>query len=112
MSSRKKYLTPAERKEAVCLFQSLEKAKALFAAGERDAERIQTAVRTVIQATSGKVDYIEIVDDETLQPVPFDPFDKLRAGEAQGRQSLEKPALLALAVKFSGARLIDNTVLR
>ena len=96
MSSRNKYLTPAERKEAVCLFQSLEKAKALFAAGERDAGKIKTAVRAVIQATSGKVDYIEIVDDETLQPV----------------QSLEKAALLALAVKFSGARLIDNTVLR
>ncbi|MEI8205712.1 MAG: pantoate--beta-alanine ligase [Kiritimatiellales bacterium] len=96
MSSRNKYLTPAERKEAVCLFQSLEKAKALFSAGERDAEKIQAAVRATLQATSGKVDYIELVDDETLQPV----------------QSLEKPALLALAVKFSGARLIDNTVLR
>ena len=96
MSSRNKYLTPAERKEAVCLFQSMEKARALFAAGERDAGKIQAAVRAVIQATSGKVDYIEIVDDETLQPV----------------LSLEKPALLALAVKFSGARLIDNTVLR
>jgi len=95
MSSRNKYLTPAERQEAVCLFQGLEKAKALFASGERDAEKIKTAVRTVIQATSGRVDYIELVDDETLQPV----------------QILEKPALLALAVKFSGARLIDNTVL-
>lgn len=96
MSSRNKYLTSAERKEAVCLFQSLEKAKALFAAGGRDAEKIKAAVRGVIEATSGKVDYIEIVDDETLQPVQF----------------LEKPALLALAVKFPGARLIDNTVLR
>jgi pantoate--beta-alanine ligase len=95
MSSRNKYLTPAERKEAVCLFQSLEKAQTLFAAGERDAKTIQAAVRAVIETTSGKVDYIELVDNETLQPV----------------QALEKPALLALAVKFSGARLIDNTVL-
>jgi len=96
MSSRNKYLTPAERKEAVCLFHSLEKSKALFAAGERDAEKIKAAVRAVIQATSGRVDYVELVDDETLQPV----------------KTLEKPALLALAVKFSGARLIDNAVLR
>jgi pantoate--beta-alanine ligase len=96
MSSRNKYLTPAERKEAVCLFQSLEKAKALFTAGGRDAAKIKAAVRAVIEATSGRVDYIEIVDDETLQPV----------------HTLGKPALLALAVKFSGARLIDNTVLR
>jgi pantoate--beta-alanine ligase len=95
MSSRNKYLTPAERKEAVSLFQSLEKAKTLFADGERNAATIQSAVRAVIEKTSGKVDYIELVDDETLQPV----------------QILEKPALIALAVKFSGARLIDNTVL-
>jgi pantoate--beta-alanine ligase len=96
MSSRNKYLTPAERKEAVCLFQSLEKAKVLFAAGERDAGKIKAAMRAIIEMTSGRIDYLEIVDDETLQPV----------------QTLEKPALAALAVKFSGARLIDNTVLR
>jgi pantoate--beta-alanine ligase len=95
MSSRNKYLTPDERKEAACLFRSLEKAKALFAAGERDAGKIKVAVRAVIEATSGRVDYVEMVDDETLQPV----------------RTLGKPALLALAVKFSGARLIDNTVL-
>ena len=95
MSSRNKYLTPAERKEAVCLFRGLEKAKALFANGERDAEKIKTAVHAVIEETSGRVDYIELVDDETLQSV----------------QILGNPALLALAVKFSGARLIDNTVL-
>ncbi|NOU36768.1 MAG: pantoate--beta-alanine ligase [Kiritimatiellaceae bacterium] len=96
MSSRNKYLTPAERKEAACLSQSLEKAKTLFTAGERDAGKIGAAVRAVIEETSGRVDYIELVDDETLQPV----------------RTLEKPALLALAVKFSGARLIDNAVLR
>jgi pantoate--beta-alanine ligase len=96
MSSRNKYLTPKERSEAACLFQSLEKARALFAAGGRDAEAIKAAVREVIEKTSGKIDYVELVDDETLQPV----------------QILEKPALLALAVRFSGARLIDNAVLR
>jgi pantoate--beta-alanine ligase len=95
MSSRNKYLTPAERKEAVCLFQSLEKAKALRASGELDAEAIKAAIRAVIEQTSGRVDYIELVDDETLRPV----------------QTLEKPALAALAVRFSGARLIDNAVL-
>jgi len=92
LSSRNKYLTPAERKEAACLFRALEKAKALFAAGERDAFRLKSAMLAVIEKTSGKVDYIELVDDETLQPV----------------QTLEKPALAALAVKFSKARLIDN----
>lgn len=95
MSSRNKYLSPTERQEAVCLFQSLEKAGVLHSAGERDAEQIKAAVRAVIGATSGKADYIELVDNETLQPV----------------LALEAPVLLALAVKFSGARLIDNIVL-
>lgn len=95
MSSRNKYLTPDERKEAVCLFRALEKARALFRAGERDAVRLKSAMQTVIGATSGRTDYIELVDDETLRPVKM----------------LEKPALAALAVRFSAARLIDNTVL-
>lgn len=96
MSSRNKYLTSAERKEAVCLFRSLETAKALFVAGERDAERIKAAMTAVIEKTSGRVDYIELADDETLEPVEI----------------IRKPALAALAVKFSGARLIDNAVLQ
>lgn len=95
MSSRNKYLTPSERAEAVCLFQALEKAKALFAAGERDAEVLKAAMREVIGKTSGVIDYLEIVDDESLERF----------------QTLEKPALAALAVRFSGARLIDNAVL-
>ncbi|MGE4490371.1 MAG: pantoate--beta-alanine ligase [Kiritimatiellales bacterium] len=95
MSSRNKYLTPSERKEALCLFHALEKARALAAAGERSASAIRAAMQAVVEATSGKVDYIEIVDNETLQPVAV----------------LEKPVLVALAVRFSGARLIDNTVL-
>jgi pantoate--beta-alanine ligase len=95
MSSRNKYLTPAERKEAVCLFQSLETAKALFAAGERCAGKIKAAMCGVIGKTSGRIDYIELVDNETLQPI----------------ETVEKQALIALAVKFSGARLIDNSVL-
>lgn len=96
MSSRNKYLTPGERKEAVCLFHALEKARALFRAGERDAGRLKSAMQAVIEKTTGRVDYIELVDDESLRPV----------------EKLETPVLAALAVKFSGARLIDNTVLR
>lgn len=95
MSSRNKYLSSDERAEAVCLFQGLEKAKALVAEGERDAETIKDAVREIIATTSGSVDYVELLDDESLQVF----------------QTLEKPALLALAVKFSGARLIDNAVI-
>lgn len=96
MSSRNKYLTPAERKEAICLFQSLEVAQTLFAAGERSTEKIKAVMGTVVEKTSGRIDYIELVDNETLQPV----------------KTIEKQVLVALAVKFYGARLIDNVVLR
>jgi pantoate--beta-alanine ligase len=96
MSSRNKYLSTSERVEAVCLSRGLEKAKALVAAGEYHAEALKKAVHDIIEQTSGMVDYIELVDDETLRPVEY----------------LSDPALLALAVKFSHARLIDNTVLR
>jgi len=92
LSSRNQYLTPAERREAACLFDSLQLAKALAASGVRDAEAIKAAMRAVIEKTSGVEDYIELVDDETLQPV----------------QTIERPALAALAVHFSRARLIDN----
>lgn len=96
MSSRNKYLSETERTEAVCLFQALEAAKKLVGAGERNAQRIKAAMREIIEKTSGQVDYVELVDDETLERF----------------QTLEKPALAALAVRFSGARLIDNAVLK
>lgn len=95
MSSRNKYLSPAERAEAVCLFQALEKARELYEKGERDEAAIRWAMFAEIEKTSATVDYLEVVDDETLRPV----------------QALENPVLIALAVRFSGARLIDNTVL-
>jgi pantoate--beta-alanine ligase len=95
MSSRNKYLSPAERIEAVCLFQGLEKARALFAAGERDPAVLKAGIRAVIEKTSGTVDYIELVDDESLRPV----------------DRVNQPVLAALAVKFSDTRLIDNAVL-
>ncbi|QHI69975.1 pantoate--beta-alanine ligase [Tichowtungia aerotolerans] len=94
-SSRNKYLRPEERAEAVCLFQGLEKAKELYSAGEREANVLKNSICEIIRKTSGSIDYVEIVDDETLKPV----------------QTLNKPVLVALAVRFPGARLIDNAVL-
>jgi len=102
MSSRNKFLSPEERKEALCLFQGLEKAKERFAAGERDAVVLKAIIREIIEQTSGIVDYIEIIDDESLQ--------RFQATCGELVEPLESPALIALAVKFSGARLIDNAV--
>ena len=97
-SSRNQYLTPEQRPQAVCLRRALDEAERLFAAGERDPRKLVAAMRAVIaRAPAAKIDYVEIVDDETLQPL---------AGP------IARPALAALAVWVGTPRLIDNAVLR
>lgn len=97
-SSRNQYLTAEQRPQAVCLRRALDEAERLFAAGERDPAALVAAMRAVVaQAPAAKIDYIEIVDDETLQPL---------AGP------IARPALAALAVWVGTPRLIDNAVLR
>ena len=96
MSSRNTLLAASERREAVCLRRALDRAEQLYAAGERRADALVAAMREVVAAApSAVVDYIEVVDDESLAPV----------------RELTAPALVALAVKFPSTRLIDNTVL-
>jgi pantoate--beta-alanine ligase len=96
MSSRNVLLTPDERRQATNLHRALQLAEQLYARGERDAAVICRDVTTVLQdAKGGAIDYVEVVDDESLDPV----------------QKIERPALVAIAVKFSATRLIDNTVL-
>ena len=76
---------------------ALDEAERLFAAGERDPQKLVAAMRALLaQAPAAKIDYVEIVDDETLQPL---------AGP------ISRPALAALAVWIGKPRLIDNTVL-
>ena len=97
-SSRNQYLTPEQRPQAVCLRRALDEAERLFAAGERDPRKLVAAMRAVVaRAPAAKIDYVEIVDDETLQPL---------AGP------IARPALAALAVWVGKPRLIDNAVLR
>lgn len=96
MSSRNSRLSPTERVNALCLRAAIDRCEALFAEGERAAVNLKLAMHEIIARTEGaSVDYIEIVDDETLQPV----------------DRIEQKALVALAVKFPSARLIDNTEL-
>lgn len=97
-SSRNQYLTPEQRSQATCLRRALDEGERLFAAGERDPQKLVAAMRAVVaRAPAARIDYIEIVDDETLQPF---------AGP------IVRPALAALAVRVGRPRLIDNTVLR
>jgi pantoate--beta-alanine ligase len=93
LSSRNRYLEPAQRKEAVALSQALAAVRRRFAAGERDAVALRKVLTDRLAATPGAaLDYAEIVDADTLKPI-----DRL-AG----------PALAVLAVRFGATRLIDN----
>ena len=90
------YLSPAERREALCLQQALQTARRLYHEGERDAQRIITAMKAgIAQIPSARVDYIAIVNRDTLQRI----------------QRIETPALVALAVYVGQTRLIDNLTL-
>lgn len=96
MSSRNVYLTPEERQSATVLYRSLCWAQERVQAGERDAQRIRQGVyERIAQEPLARIDYVEVVDAETLEPVVC----------------IERPTLVAVAVYFGKARLIDNTVL-
>jgi len=96
MSSRNVYLSPAERQAATVLYRSLMWAQEQVQAGERDALRLQREVYEMLaREPLARIDYVELVDAETLQAV----------------SRIERPTLLALAVYFGKARLIDNTLL-
>jgi len=95
MSSRNVYLTPEERAAAIVLFRSLQWAQAQVESGEHDAHKLREGVFQQIAAEPlARIDYVEVVDAETLQPV----------------ERIERPTLIALAVFFGKARLIDNCV--
>jgi len=94
MSSRNARLEPEQREQARCLSAGLELAEQLVRDGERDPARLIERVRLLItEQALAEVDYISLADAGSLSPVV-------------GR--LEAPAILALAVRFGGTRLIDN----
>jgi pantoate--beta-alanine ligase len=96
MSSRNVYLTPEQRKAAPVLNKSLQLAKSLFDGGEKDATAILAKMTALIQKEPlGKIDYISISGTQTLAEL----------------KSVEKSALVSMAVKFGNTRLIDNIIL-
>ncbi len=97
MSSRNVYLNSKEREEAPVLYRALKLAEGLIRNGERDAKRVKGAMRSLIREESeGRIDYIEIVDTNRLEPV----------------KKLKGEVLIALAVYFGKARLIDNIIVK
>jgi pantoate--beta-alanine ligase len=97
MSSRNLLLSSDERERAAIVFRSLCDAKNAFDGGERNASRLtQIVLETIEPEPLAAVDYIAVADPDTLQPI-----------DTIG----DKSALLAVAVKFGGIRLIDNIIL-
>jgi pantoate--beta-alanine ligase len=93
MSSRNAYLNAEERKAATVLNRALDAAKHEMATGVRDALQLQTVLHRVLSMEQlARVDYAEIVDAGTFEPV-------LR---------LNKPCFVVLAVFVGKTRLIDN----
>ncbi len=94
MSSRNVYLKPKERKAAPHIRKGLLLAREIVASGEQSPGKVIDAVLDYWKTNlpNGEVDYIEIVDPESLEPLA----------------DLSGAALMACAVKLGKARLIDN----
>jgi pantoate--beta-alanine ligase len=98
MSSRNRYLSPAERKAAGVLFRALENAREAARTGEHLAGRVRQILRETIESEPlARLDYAEIRGAETLEP-------KNDTDPARG-------AVALLAVRFGNTRLIDNMIL-
>jgi pantoate--beta-alanine ligase len=95
MSSRNVYLSPEERERARALSRGLERSRALFAAGERDAEALRASLWNAMSVDGVEPGYAEVVDPLTLEPV------------AQATPG----AVLLVAARVGRTRLIDNAVL-
>ena len=97
MSSRNSYLSPDERKSALCLKQSLDLAEDMFARGERRAPRIKARVeRHILDHAFTEIDYVTLCHPVTLEDVV---------------DTIEGETLLALAVRVGKTRLIDNCII-
>ncbi len=95
MSSRNLYLGPKQRKDATCLSRALKRAEELVASGESSAARVSAEMKRLIRRVKGsRVEYIAVVNSDTLEPVK----------EIKGK------TLIALAVRIGKARLIDNVI--
>lgn len=97
MSSRNERLTPEQREAASIIYKALLEVEIAAENGKRDTGKLTEIVRNEIETEpQANIDYIAIVDNETLEPI-----EKID----------ENPVLVAVAVRFGDIRLIDNIVL-
>lgn len=94
-SSRNTYLSQDERKAALILSQALKKGRESVENGEKSAEALVELIRKEIQTEPlARIDYVEVVDWNTLEPV----------------EEIQEPILVAIAVFIGKTRLIDNFI--
>lgn len=95
LSSRNLYLNSEERKAALVLSKSLFEAENQIKNGERSKEKIIEAIkRSILEEKLANIDYVTIVDADTLNEI----------------SRIDRKVLIALAVKIGGTRLIDNVI--
>jgi pantoate--beta-alanine ligase len=96
MSSRNAYLSTDDRQRALALHRALGVVESKFRAGEKDAAQLIAIGRDILtQEPQVRLDYFEIVDPNTLDPV----------------ECIQQPALVAVAAYVGSTRLIDNLIL-
>ncbi|MCH7858014.1 MAG: pantoate--beta-alanine ligase [Gemmatimonadetes bacterium] len=96
MSSRNTYLSPDERSAATVLYRALMRAQELHLDGEHDAEVLRAAMSDVLASEPlAAVDYVSVADPETLEELVL----------------VDSQAMVSLAVRIGGTRLIDNVLL-
>jgi pantoate--beta-alanine ligase len=96
MSSRNAYLNPEERKSALVLYRSLQRTRTMFDAGERRSEKLIAAAKEEFTGEPrARLDYLEIVDPDTLE----------------SQSMIRQRALVAVAAFVGTTRLIDNILL-
>ncbi|WP_022819966.1 pantoate--beta-alanine ligase [Fusobacterium russii] len=91
-SSRNKYLSDEQRKAALSLSKALELAQTMIDKGEKNTKVLREAMREIFKKLPCTIDYIKIVDGETLKDI----------------ENITGPSIIALAIKFGTTRLIDN----
>lgn len=96
ISSRNVYLSSDERKRAATIYHALQEAKNLVKLDEKDSNAVISRIRRILSGAVTKVDYISVVDPDTLKDI----------------KTIKEKALVALAVWIGNTRLIDNIIVR
>jgi pantoate--beta-alanine ligase len=97
MSSRNSYLSVDDRRKAAVIHRALSAAENLVRSGTNAPEMLKSRMQTVLQQEKGiEIDYIEVVDHETLEPL----------------SSVKDVMVLLVAVRIGSTRLIDNLVIQ